>query len=54
MTHVGVDLTVYTKIGLVIFVTVFALSLVWIFRKGSTKTYDATSNLPFEDEAGKK
>ncbi|MEK7393383.1 MAG: cbb3-type cytochrome c oxidase subunit 3 [Fibrobacterota bacterium] len=54
MTHVGVDLTVYPKIGLVIFVTVFALSLVWIFRKGSTKTYDATSNLPFEDEAGKK
>jgi len=54
MTNSGMDLTIFPKIGLVIFVTVFALSLVWIFRKGSTKTYDATSNLPFEDEAGKK
>ena len=53
MTHAGIDLMIFPKIGLVIFVSVFVLSVVGVFRKGSTKTYDATSNLPFEDEAGK-
>ena len=46
----GFDMMIFPKIGLVIFVTVFLLSLVWIFRRGSTKTYERTSNLPFDED----
>jgi cbb3-type cytochrome oxidase subunit 3 len=47
MSHL--DLTIFPKIGLVIFVSVFLLSLVWIYRKGSDKTYERTANLPFDE-----
>lgn len=45
----GLDLLIFPKIGLILFVTIFLLSLVWIYRKGSTKTYERTSNLPFDE-----
>lgn len=47
----GLDLTIFTRIGLVLFVGFFVLTVVWIFRRGSTAKYNKTSNLPFEDEA---
>ena len=50
-TASGLDLTIFPRIGLVIFMGVFLLSLVWIYRRGSRKAYDAAANLPFEDEA---
>jgi cbb3-type cytochrome oxidase subunit 3 len=47
----GLDLTIFTRIGLVLFVGFFVLTVIWIFRRGSTAKYNQTSNLPFEDEA---
>ena len=47
MSHI--DLMIFPKIGLAIFVSFFLLSLVWIFRRGSSKIYEHTSNLPFDE-----
>lgn len=47
MSHV--DLMIFPKIGLVIFVTMFVLAVVWVFRRGSTKTYERTAHLPFDE-----
>ena len=47
--RVGTDLTIYPKIGLVIFVGFFVLSLLWVYRPRGAKTYEKTSNIPFDE-----
>lgn len=43
------DLTVFPKIGLGIFVGFFLLALGWIYRPKGRKTYEQASNLPFDE-----
>ena len=43
------DLTVFPKIGLIIFVSFFVLSVFWVYRRRGIKTYEKTSNIPFDE-----
>jgi cbb3-type cytochrome oxidase subunit 3 len=43
------DLTIYPKIGLIIFVAFFVLSVLWVYRRSGKKTYDKVSNIPFDE-----
>ena len=45
----AMDLTIFPKIGLVIFVSFFVLALVWVFRRHSRKIYEAESMIPFDE-----
>ena len=43
------DLTVFPKIGLIIFVAFFVLSVLWVYRRRANETYEKTSNIPFDE-----
>jgi len=43
------DLTIFPKIGLVIFVSFFVLALIWVFRRRSRKVYEEESMIPFDE-----
>jgi cbb3-type cytochrome oxidase subunit 3 len=45
----GMDLSIFPKIGLIIFVGFFVLSLLWVYRPRGAKTYEKTSNIPFDE-----
>jgi len=49
----GLDLTIFPRISLILFVSFFVLAVIWVFRRGSKTEYNKASNLPFEDEASK-
>ena len=45
----GLDLTIFPKIGLIIFAGFFVLSLLWIYRRRGKQTYEKASNIPFDE-----
>ncbi len=45
------ELVALTRIvGLVVFLVLFAGVIVWVFRPGSRRIYDAGARLPFTDD----
>ena len=43
------ELTDFVLLGELLFFAIFAVSLFWVFRKGSKEFYDKLSRLPHDD-----
>ncbi len=43
------ELPVLVCLGLLLFMTVFIATLIWVFRKGSTNFYQGLEQLPLQD-----